>query len=115
MAVRLSPEAPRYAISPEFEHEHRRLRLLEQAIDRFTISGLENVTVLRHEIPSKRYDRTDVSYLTQPEIDALLLSGIPDNCSWRRAGTPSSCSGGLAFPAARVRGIRLARIVASEL
>jgi integrase/recombinase XerD len=32
------------------------------------------------EIPSKRYDRTDVSYLTQPEIDALL--NAPDQSTW---------------------------------
>jgi SAM-dependent methyltransferase len=45
MAVQISPEAPRYAISPDFEHELRRLKLLEQAIDPFTISGLETVGV----------------------------------------------------------------------
>jgi integrase/recombinase XerD len=32
------------------------------------------------EIPSKRYDRTDVSYLTKPEIDALLQT--PDQTTW---------------------------------
>jgi integrase/recombinase XerD len=32
------------------------------------------------EIPSKRYDRTDVSYLNKPEIDALLQA--PDRTSW---------------------------------
>jgi integrase/recombinase XerD len=32
-------------------------------------------------IPSKRYDRTDVSYLTTPEIDALL--NAPDPSTWR--------------------------------
>lgn len=32
------------------------------------------------EIPSKRYDRTDVSYLTQPEIDSLLRA--PDQATW---------------------------------
>ena len=32
------------------------------------------------EIPSKRYDRTDITYLTQPEIDALLAA--PDQASW---------------------------------
>jgi integrase/recombinase XerD len=32
------------------------------------------------EIPSKRYDRTDITYLTQPEIDALLAA--PDRTTW---------------------------------
>jgi integrase/recombinase XerD len=32
------------------------------------------------EIPSKRYDRTDVTYLTTPEIDALL--NAPDRATW---------------------------------
>jgi integrase/recombinase XerD len=32
------------------------------------------------EIPSKRYDRTDVCYLAKPEIDALLQT--PDRTSW---------------------------------
>ena len=32
------------------------------------------------EIPSKRYDRTDITYLTQPEIDALLAA--PDQATW---------------------------------
>ena len=32
------------------------------------------------EIPSKRYDRTDVSYLNTPEIDALL--NAPDRATW---------------------------------
>jgi integrase/recombinase XerD len=31
-------------------------------------------------IPSKRYDRTDITYLTQPEIDALLAA--PDRSTW---------------------------------
>ncbi len=31
-------------------------------------------------IPSKRYDRTDITYLTQPEIDALL--DAPDRTMW---------------------------------
>jgi len=26
------------------------------------------------EIPSKHYDRTDVTYLTEPEIDAVLAA-----------------------------------------
>jgi len=34
------------------------------------------------EIPSKRYDRTDVTYLTRPEIDALLAA--PDRTTWLR-------------------------------
>jgi integrase/recombinase XerD len=33
------------------------------------------------EIPSKRHDRTDVSYLNTPEIDALLKA--PDPSTWR--------------------------------
>jgi integrase/recombinase XerD len=32
------------------------------------------------EIPSKRYDRTDICYLTKPEIDALL--DAPDPTTW---------------------------------
>jgi integrase/recombinase XerD len=32
------------------------------------------------EIPSKRYDRTDITYLTGPEIDALLAA--PDRTTW---------------------------------
>jgi integrase/recombinase XerD len=32
------------------------------------------------EIPSKRYDRTDITYLIQPEIDALLAA--PDRATW---------------------------------
>jgi integrase/recombinase XerD len=32
------------------------------------------------EIPSKRYDRNEVSYLTKPEIDALLQA--PDRTAW---------------------------------
>jgi integrase/recombinase XerD len=32
------------------------------------------------EIPSKRYERNDVTYLTKPEIDALLAA--PDQTSW---------------------------------
>ena len=32
------------------------------------------------EIPSKRYERTDVCYLTKPEIDALL--DTPDRSTW---------------------------------
>jgi integrase/recombinase XerD len=32
------------------------------------------------EIPSKRYDRTDITYLTQPEIDALLAA--LDRTTW---------------------------------
>jgi integrase/recombinase XerD len=32
------------------------------------------------EIPSKRYERTDVCYLTKPEIDALLQA--PDRTTW---------------------------------
>lgn len=32
------------------------------------------------EIPSKRYERNDVTYLTTPEIDALLAA--PDQTSW---------------------------------
>jgi integrase/recombinase XerD len=31
-------------------------------------------------IPSKRYDRTDITYLTPPEIDALLAA--PDRATW---------------------------------
>jgi site-specific recombinase XerD len=31
-------------------------------------------------IPSKRYDRTDITYLTEPEIDALLAA--PDRTTW---------------------------------
>jgi SAM-dependent methyltransferase len=45
MAIQIGQEAPRYALSPDFEHEHRRLRLLEQVFDQFTISGLESVGV----------------------------------------------------------------------
>jgi site-specific recombinase XerD len=32
------------------------------------------------EIPSKRYDRTDVTYLTEPEIDAVLAA--PNRTTW---------------------------------
>jgi integrase/recombinase XerD len=35
-------------------------------------------------IPSKRYDRTDITYLTQPEIDELLAAPNPDTWLGRR-------------------------------
>ena len=41
-------------------------------------------------IPTKRYDRAVVSFLTEPEADAVLAS--PDQATWTGSGTRPSCS-----------------------
>lgn len=44
------------------------------------------------EIPSKRYDRNDVTYLTKPEIDALLAAPDRTGPAGSDAATMHSCS-----------------------